>query len=116
MIYCKESYSENIVTDDLGLHRLLLFGNFLLLLVLTFGLKKTVEVDGLILTKLLIFYRTGVSLARCRKSMSFARVNLLALCYYGQMFTGGIVSLQYQVNHLFRIYLLLLDTFFKNFN
>lgn len=40
MIYCKESYSENIVTDDLGLHRLLLFGNFLLLLVLTFGLKK----------------------------------------------------------------------------
>lgn len=28
MVHCKESYSENIVTDDLGLHRLLPFGNF----------------------------------------------------------------------------------------
>lgn len=36
----KESCSENVVTDDLGLHRLLPFGNVLLLLVLTFGLKK----------------------------------------------------------------------------
>lgn len=42
---------------------------FLLLLVLTFGFKKkqTMEVDGLILTKLLIFYRASVRLARCRK-------------------------------------------------
>lgn len=61
MIHCKESCSENIVTDDLGLHRLLPLGNFLLVLVLTFGLKKPMKVDGLILTKLLIFYRTGVS-------------------------------------------------------
>lgn len=36
----KESCSENVVTDDLGLHRLLPFGNVLLLLVLTCGLKK----------------------------------------------------------------------------
>lgn len=58
MVHCNESYSENIITDYLGLHRLLPFGNFLLLLVLTFRLKNTMEVYGLILTKLLIFYRT----------------------------------------------------------
>lgn len=59
MVYCKESYSEDIVTENLGLHRLLPLGNFLLLLALIFGFKKTImEVDGLILTKLLIFCRT----------------------------------------------------------
>lgn len=73
LVLCTGLCPENVAASALELD----LSFFLLLLVLMLELKKK---NVLILTKLLIFYRTSVSLARWRKSISFPRANLLALC------------------------------------
>lgn len=78
MVLCKGPYSENVVAGGLDLD--LAFWYFFTAVGFNTWGKKKKKKYVLILTKLLIFYRTSVSLARYRKSMSFPRANLLALC------------------------------------
>lgn len=52
--------------------------------------KKSSKMDLLILTKLLIFYRTSVALARCRKIHVFSK---------GKS-AGAVLSVQWRLNFL----------------